>query len=225
VRRALKIVGVLVLAGVATVLVLYAFGARVVLDGGGGVHVAFMPSAAEQAQEIAAHREAQRAAASGTPAEAVPAPPAADPAGGTAGPGTAAAVSDAARGPHALVDDWADFRGPFRDGRYRGHQMPGDWPAGGLAPLWKQPIGGGYASFVVADGRAFTIEQRGTIEVASAYDVQTGRELWTDRWTAAFRELMGGDGPRATPSWTRRSRGSPASRCRRCASATWRRSS
>jgi outer membrane protein assembly factor BamB len=75
------------------------------------------------------------------------------------------------------------------------------WPAEGLKPLWKQPIGGGYASFVVARGRAFTIEQRGEQEVASAYDVATGRELWTSKWPGVFRELMGGDGPRATPTW------------------------
>ena len=63
-------------------------------------------------------------------------------------------------------------------------------------------MGGGYASFVVARGRAFTIEQRGPQEVVAAYDVQTGRELWTNAWSAEFRESMGGDGPRATPTWS-----------------------
>jgi outer membrane protein assembly factor BamB len=29
----------------------------------------------------------------------------------------------------------------------------------------------------------------------------TGRELWTNTWRAEFRESMGGDGPRATPTW------------------------
>jgi outer membrane protein assembly factor BamB len=76
-----------------------------------------------------------------------------------------------------------------------------DWPAKGLTPLWKQPLGGGYASFVVADGRAFTIEQRRDQEVVAAYQPLTGRELWTHGWKAAFRESMGGDGPRATPTW------------------------
>jgi outer membrane protein assembly factor BamB len=35
----------------------------------------------------------------------------------------------------------------------------------------------------------------------AAYDVATGRELWTNAWTAIFREQMGGNGPRATPTW------------------------
>jgi outer membrane protein assembly factor BamB len=75
------------------------------------------------------------------------------------------------------------------------------WPAQGLPRLWKQPIGGGYASFVAAGGRAFTIEQRRGQEVVAAYDIETGRELWTHTWDADFRESMGGDGPRATPTW------------------------
>lgn len=76
-----------------------------------------------------------------------------------------------------------------------------NWPSVGLKPIWKQPAGGGYASFVIVRGRAFTIEQRGHEEVAAAYDVASGRELWTNRWPAEFRESMGGDGPRATPTW------------------------
>jgi outer membrane protein assembly factor BamB len=76
------------------------------------------------------------------------------------------------------------------------------WPAGGLTPLWKQPVGGGYAAFVTANGRAFTIEQRGREEVVAAYDVATGRELWTQGWPGIFQESMGGDGPRATPTWS-----------------------
>ncbi len=96
---------------------------------------------------------------------------------------------------------WPDFRGPNRDGRYVETPIRTDWPADGLPRLWKQPIGLGYASFVVAEGRAFTIEQRRQQEVVSAYDVETGRELWTHGWNASFVESMGGDGPRATPTY------------------------
>ena len=31
--------------------------------------------------------------------------------------------------------------------------------------------------------------------------MRTGRELWTNGWNALFRESLGGDGPRATPTW------------------------
>jgi outer membrane protein assembly factor BamB len=96
---------------------------------------------------------------------------------------------------------WTDFRGSNRDGHYTERPILTNWPAGGLKKLWSQPIGGGYASFVVADGRAFTIEQRREREVVTAYDVATGRELWAHSYPAAFSESMGGDGPRATPTY------------------------
>ena len=96
---------------------------------------------------------------------------------------------------------WTDFRGPQRDGIYTQTAIRTDWPATGLEPLWRQPVGGGYASFVVAEGRAFTIEQRRDQEVVAAYDLDTGAERWTHAWPAHFRETMGGPGPRATPTW------------------------
>ena len=94
---------------------------------------------------------------------------------------------------------WPGFRGQDRDGVYRG-AIRVSWE--GLAPMWKKPIGGGRSSFAVAGGRAFTIEQRSRNEVVAAYDVMTGRELWTNAWPERFSQWMGGgEGPRATPAW------------------------
>jgi len=116
-------------------------------------------------------------------------------------PATSAAPAASVRpSAPAAPDYWTDFRGPKRDGEYRERPIATDWSAG-LQPKWKQPIGLGYASFAVGGGRAYTIEQRRNKEVVAAYDVQTGRELWTNSWTAEFRESMGGDGPRATPTF------------------------
>ncbi len=55
---------------------------------------------------------------------------------------------------------WNGFRGPRRDGIYDEQPIRSKWPSEGLRPAWRQPIGGGYASFAIADGLAFTIEQR-----------------------------------------------------------------
>ena len=134
----------------------------------------------QQAAEITAHRRAQRA-------EPAPAP-------------SAFPVKDAPPAPAAALR-WTDFRGPRRDGHYTGQPVSIDWPATGLGPLWKQPVGAGHSSFVAAEGFAFTIEQRGADEVAAAYDVLTGREVWTNSWQAAFSETYGSAGPRATPTW------------------------
>ena len=115
---------------------------------------------------------------------------------------TRAPAAEAVAGTNALPRGyWPDFRGPNRDGRYDETAIRTDWPKDGLPRMWKQPIGLGYASFVVADGRAFTIEQRRRREVVAAYDVETGRELWTNGWDASFVESLGGDGPRATPTY------------------------
>ena len=190
-KGAAALLAVALVAGAA----LYAFGLRIVVDGGGGLHLAFPQSADEQASVVERHRETQRAQA---PAVTSPAHPAANPAAAPAAGAAASGVPAPAAEPPGY---WTDFRGPHRDGYYREQPIRTNWPSSGLPPLWKQPVGGGYASFVVADGRAFTIEQRGAEEVAAAYDVLTGRELWTSRWPGVFREMMGGDGPRATPVW------------------------
>jgi outer membrane protein assembly factor BamB len=102
---------------------------------------------------------------------------------------------------HLSSRAWPAFRGPHGDGTYNAEPVLTNWPTAGLKVLWRQPIGGGYASFAIAEGLAFTIEQRRDFEVATAYEIATGREVWTNSWAAHFDESMGGDGPRATPAY------------------------
>jgi len=165
------------------------------------MRLAFVESESDHAARVARDREAQRAqlppASGPKPEIAAPEAPAA-PAPEAAPTGDAPATAPAVAVASAY---WTDYRGPGRDGHYRQRPILTQWPADGLKPIWKHPIGGGYASFVIAGGRAFTIEQRGPQEIVAAYDVANGRELWTTAWTATFRESMGGDGPRATPAW------------------------
>ena len=215
IRRLLTFVviglAVLIVAGAA---LHFLFGLGIVLDGGGMPRLRFVESADEQAARIARHRAEQRAQFEAAPASPGPAPSAApaeapsaiEPsAPDTSAPGEVTALAPASSavdaGPVVRAAYWTDFRGPHRDGHYREQPVLTQWPAAGLTPMWKQPAGGGYASFTIARGRAFTIEQRGREEVVAAYDVMTGRELWTSAWAAEFRESMGGDGPRATPVW------------------------
>ena len=185
------------LAGLAVIGgILYAAGLRIVRYGGGGVGFVFSESAEKRAAEIEKHREAQRAQIP-LPAPAQPDPQASAPA---AAP-SAAPTSDRPLPPAVKASAyWTTFRGPDGAGHYRQQPVQTDWE-GALTALWKQPVGGGFASFVIAEGRAFTVEQRGSRELAAAYDLTTGRELWTTAWDALFRSSMGGDGPRATPAW------------------------
>jgi outer membrane protein assembly factor BamB len=96
---------------------------------------------------------------------------------------------------------WNGFRGLERDGQYTEMPIRTNWPATGLRLLWRQACGGGYSSFAVANGRAFTLEQRRDEEVVAAYDVETGRELWTNGWPAKFSEYHSDEGPRSTPTY------------------------
>lgn len=96
---------------------------------------------------------------------------------------------------------WTGFRGPNREGHYAEQPILTNWPATGLKLLWKQPCGGGYSSFSVAEGMAFTMEQRRENEVVVAYDLETGREVWTNAWPARFSEMHSDEGPRTTPEY------------------------
>lgn len=192
--RVAKIAAAVVLLVAATAAVLYWVGdIRVRLDGSGTPRLV-RESPGEVAQAIESHRASQSTVAPSAPAH--DSAPASALAASGAETGTLAPASIPARPPY-----WTAFRGPLRDGTYRERPILTAWPAGGLKPLWKQPIGGGYASFAIARGRAFTIEQRRAQEVVTAYDVDTGRELWAHGWDGEFKEWMGGDGPRATPTW------------------------
>ena len=152
--------------------------------------------------ELERQRAEQRAAA--TPASSTPtssADPKANPAAAAVSNANESKAGPVAPAVRSSRSYWTNYRGPARDGRYDEAPIRTAWPAEGLPLLWKQPIGGGYASFVVAEGMAFTIEQRRRQEIVAAYDVETGRELWTHGSDAEFIESMGGDGPRATPTW------------------------
>lgn len=95
---------------------------------------------------------------------------------------------------------WTDFRGPRRDGVCDDQPITTDWTAAPPREVWRQPVGAGYAAFVIGSGRAFTIEQRRKKEAVVCYDAATGRELWAHDYDASFEETLGGDGPRATPT-------------------------
>ncbi len=167
-----RILSVVAIVATAVVVIAWMIGVRIELDGGN------LPRLARYNEE--AHFEALETDRAAQPV--VPAP-------------TAALASD--RRPAAL---WPAYRGTARNGTYD-HGIRTDWPEDGLPLLWHHPIGGGYASFVAADDRLFTIEQRRNREVVTAYDAETGRELWAHGWETFFQEMMGGDGPRATPTW------------------------
>jgi outer membrane protein assembly factor BamB len=97
--------------------------------------------------------------------------------------------------------DVLEYRGPNRDGIVPGPKLARDWSSQPPKLVWRQPVGGGYASFVVVGPTLVTIEQRRDKEAIVAYDTDTGLERWVYEYPALFHEPAGGDGPRATPTF------------------------
>ncbi|MEX0715862.1 MAG: PQQ-binding-like beta-propeller repeat protein [Planctomycetaceae bacterium] len=97
-------------------------------------------------------------------------------------------------------DDWAEYRGPNRDGIVRNLAIRTDWNENPPRALWRHPVGLGWSSFAVVGNRAWTQEQRGDQECIVCYELETGKELWLHANDARFASVMGGDGPRGTPT-------------------------
>ena len=181
----------LAICAIAILELIYIYGMRVVWNGNLSPLSVSFESRARHDRRLEENRARQRAEAP----LAVPVPAIA------AGPAPRARTTpvEAPMTERLRAAYWTDFRGPSRAGVYSETEIETAWFASGLRPLWKQPVGGGYASFTVGEGRAYTIEQRRDHEAVTAYDVETGRELWAFTYPALFDEVLGGPGPRATP--------------------------
>ena len=99
-----------------------------------------------------------------------------------------------------LAQDWPQFLGPNRDGRYSGPPIAVDWPGGSPKEVWRRPVGEGFAGPVVAGDRVFVFHRLGDREVLDALAVATGEPLWRYEYPTTYRDDFGFDeGPRAAP--------------------------
>jgi outer membrane protein assembly factor BamB len=110
------------------------------------------------------------------------------------------AVLVLASGAHA--QEWAQWRGPNRDGTVPATRLPKVWPAA-VKPAWRVDIGEGYSSPVVAGGRIFVHSRRDPEEIVTAVDLQSGKVLWQQSYQAPFAKnqyaVRMAKGPNSTP--------------------------
>jgi outer membrane protein assembly factor BamB len=97
--------------------------------------------------------------------------------------------------------DWPGFRGANRDGVVRGASINADWSKSPPRQVWRHPIGPGWSSMAIVDGRLFTQEQRGEHDVVVCMDAATGSEIWSHDEEGRFWDPLSSVGPRATPTF------------------------
>lgn len=101
----------------------------------------------------------------------------------------------------AREGDWPHFRGGSRDAVVTGVKIATDWNESPPQQVWRRRIGPGWSSITAVDRRLFTQEQRGDLEAVVCFDAATGDEMWAHEDQTRFSEGLGGDGPRATPTF------------------------
>ncbi|HXY36480.1 MAG TPA: PQQ-binding-like beta-propeller repeat protein, partial [Planctomycetaceae bacterium] len=100
------------------------------------------------------------------------------------------------------LTDFPAFQGPDRTAVLHNVKLARDWNEHPPRELWRVAAGSGWSSFAVVGGYAFTLEQRGNQECVVARDLKTGHEVWVHKDEANLprNQLMGGPGPRSTPT-------------------------
>lgn len=98
--------------------------------------------------------------------------------------------------------DWPRYHGPDNNGISKETGLLKSWPAGGPKIIWQKPIGFGYSSISVANGRVFTMFQDDENQYVVAFDEKTGEQLWKAPTGRKYIDPRndGHDGPRCTPT-------------------------
>jgi hypothetical protein len=73
--------------------------------------------------------------------------------------------------------DWPHWRGPQRNGISTETGWRDSWPKEGPPSAWKASVGLGFSSFVVAQGRAFTLGHAAGQDTIWCFETSSGKVL------------------------------------------------
>ncbi len=115
----------------------------------------------------------------------------------------------------SLAEDWPQWMGPNRDGRWNEAGVVETLPEGGPKVLWRAEVAGGYSGPAVAKGRVYLTDYVRTAgepvndpsgrpelsgqERVLCFDAKTGRQLWKHEYDCPYN-ISYPAGPRATPT-------------------------
>ena len=98
---------------------------------------------------------------------------------------------------------WPQWRGPSRDGVAGAFTVPPVWPKQ-LTRKWEAKVGVGHSSPVISGSRVVVHARQGERETITAYDLESGKQLWQDAYAAPYTVNPAarghGPGPKSTPA-------------------------
>ena len=95
--------------------------------------------------------------------------------------------------------EWPQFLGPTQNGISSETNLTQSWSMDGPKELWRANVGTGMSTVSASGGKLFTVGQADGKQSVVALDAKTGKQLWSQEVSAAYKNGMG-DGPRATPA-------------------------
>ncbi len=99
-----------------------------------------------------------------------------------------------------VADDWIQWRGENRDGRWNEDGIVGRFEPDSLKVLWRHPINPGYSGPTVAEGRVFVMDhvKDPSLERVVCLDEKTGESNWTCEYPVQYKNVGYIAGPRAS---------------------------
>lgn len=96
---------------------------------------------------------------------------------------------------------WPQWGGPNRNFEVDTSALAAEWPKEGPKRLWHRPLGDGYSTVTVADGKLYTMYRKDGKEYTISLDAKTGKTLWEKGESVEVTKLMTqfGEGPHSTP--------------------------
>ena len=106
----------------------------------------------------------------------------------------------------AGAEDWTQWRGSNRDGIWNETGIIESFPATGLKIAWRAPVGAGWSSPVIAQGRVYVTDSQVARPMAKervlCFSEADGTRLWTHEYSVEYPDWAFDQpsGPRATPN-------------------------